>query len=101
MAIRHVDEPLRRAADPGPASGILRGYGRISGEPGLPRPRPVQRRGGGAVFAYITGSALVFVDALGLDPLAYGLVFGASSLSVMAGAFLNGRLAARGVPRRG
>lgn len=98
VAIRHVDEPLRRAADPGPSSGILRGYGRILASRIFLGHALCNAAAAGAVFAYITGSALVFVDALGLDPLAYGLVFGASSLSVMAGAFLNGRLAARGVP---
>ncbi len=39
----------------------------------------------GAVFAYITGSSLFFINALGLSPYQYGVIFGASSLSVMAG----------------
>jgi MFS transporter, DHA1 family, multidrug resistance protein len=98
VAIRHIDEPLQRAAGPGPASGILRGYGRILASRVFLGHALCNAAAAGAVFAYITGSALVFVDALGLSPLAYGLVFGASSLSVMVGAFLNGRLAARGVP---
>ncbi|WP_407525978.1 multidrug effflux MFS transporter [Methylobacterium oryzisoli] len=51
----------------------------------------------GMVFAYITGSSLVLIDAIGVSPAQYGLIFGASSLAVMAGALLNGWLAARGV----
>jgi DHA1 family bicyclomycin/chloramphenicol resistance-like MFS transporter len=51
----------------------------------------------GAVFAYITGSSLFFINALGLSPSQYGVIFGASSLSVMAGTFVNKRLGAWGV----
>jgi DHA1 family bicyclomycin/chloramphenicol resistance-like MFS transporter len=43
----------------------------------------------GAVFAYITGSSLFFINALGLTPYQYGVIFGASSLSVMAGTRVN------------
>ncbi|MCA6108028.1 MFS transporter [Bradyrhizobium cenepequi] len=39
----------------------------------------------GAMFAYFTGSSLFFINALGLNPYEYGVIFGASSLSVMAG----------------
>jgi MFS transporter, DHA1 family, multidrug resistance protein len=46
----------------------------------------------GAVFAYITGSSLFFINVLGLTPNQYGLIFGASSLAVMAGTGLNQRL---------
>ncbi|KAA0122333.1 Bcr/CflA family efflux MFS transporter [Methylobacterium sp. P1-11] len=97
-ATRHIDEPLRRASATGPAAaGILRGYGQILASRVFLGHALCNAAAAGAVFAYITGSALVFIDAFGLSPLAYGLVFGASSLSVMAGAFLNGRGAARGV----
>lgn len=51
----------------------------------------------GAVFAYVTGSSLFFINALGLKPELYGLLFGISSISVMAGAFLNGRLGQLGI----
>jgi MFS transporter, DHA1 family, multidrug resistance protein len=54
----------------------------------------------GAVFAYITGSALFLIGVVGLTPGQYGLVFGASSLSVMAGSLLNQRLARWGVTSR-
>ncbi|MHC2105463.1 multidrug effflux MFS transporter [Methylobacterium sp. CM6246] len=98
VGIRHIDEPLRRRPGPEPAAtGILRGYGRILASGAFLGHALCNAAAAGAVFAYITGSALVFIDALGFSPLAYGLVFGASSLSVMGGAFLNGRLSARGI----
>jgi MFS transporter, DHA1 family, multidrug resistance protein len=46
----------------------------------------------GAVFAYITGSSLFFINALGLTPYEYGVIFAASSLSVMVGTRFNTRL---------
>jgi DHA1 family bicyclomycin/chloramphenicol resistance-like MFS transporter len=53
------------------------------------------------VFAYITGSSLFLIDVVGLSPGQYGVVFGASSLSVMAGSLLNQRLSAwRVTPRQ-
>lgn len=51
----------------------------------------------GAVFAYITGSSLFFIDALGLSTFQYGLIFGTGSLAVMIGAFFNKRLDRWGV----
>jgi DHA1 family bicyclomycin/chloramphenicol resistance-like MFS transporter len=51
----------------------------------------------GAVFAYISGSPLFFINVLELTPSQYGLIFGASSLSVIGGTFVNNRLGARGV----
>jgi DHA1 family bicyclomycin/chloramphenicol resistance-like MFS transporter len=54
----------------------------------------------GAVFAYITGSSLFFINALGLSPYQYGVIFGVSSLSVMAGTVVNKRLDGWGVSPR-
>jgi DHA1 family bicyclomycin/chloramphenicol resistance-like MFS transporter len=51
----------------------------------------------GAVFAYIAGSSLFFINVLDLTPSQYGVIFGASSLSVMGGASVNRRLGAWGV----
>jgi MFS transporter, DHA1 family, multidrug resistance protein len=50
----------------------------------------------GAVFAYIAASPLIFINVLGLGPNQYGAIFGASSISVMAGTFFNKRLSAWG-----
>jgi MFS transporter, DHA1 family, multidrug resistance protein len=49
---------------------------------------------GGTVMAYVTASSLFFINGMGLRPSMYGLIFSACSGSVMAGAFLDRRLAA-------
>jgi DHA1 family bicyclomycin/chloramphenicol resistance-like MFS transporter len=51
----------------------------------------------GSLFAYVSGSPLFLINVVGLRPEQYGLVFAATSLGIMAGAFLNSRLNARGV----
>jgi DHA1 family bicyclomycin/chloramphenicol resistance-like MFS transporter len=51
----------------------------------------------GALFAYVSGSSLFLINVVGLIPNQYGLVFAATSLGIMAGALLNGRLSAWGV----
>jgi DHA1 family bicyclomycin/chloramphenicol resistance-like MFS transporter len=52
----------------------------------------------GSLFAYVSGSSLFLINVVGLRPTQYGLIFAATSLGIMAGAFLNGRLNARGIP---
>jgi DHA1 family bicyclomycin/chloramphenicol resistance-like MFS transporter len=54
----------------------------------------VSAAAGGTFMAYVTGSSLFFISGLGLRPNQYGLIFSACSGSVMAGAFLDRRLAA-------
>src|SRR6202140_2091894 len=54
----------------------------------------------GALFAYVSGSSLFLINVVGLRPNQYGLVFAATSLGIMAGALLNGRLSAWGVVPR-
>lgn len=51
----------------------------------------------GALFAYVSGSSLFLINVVGLRPGQFGVVFAATSLGIMAGAFLNGRLSTRGV----
>jgi DHA1 family bicyclomycin/chloramphenicol resistance-like MFS transporter len=51
----------------------------------------------GALFAYVSGSSLSLINVAGLGPGQFGLVLAATSLGIMAGAFLNGRLSACGV----
>lgn len=50
-----------------------------------------------AVFAYAAGSSLFFIIAEGLHPGQYGMIFGASAVAVMTGAFLGDRLSRRGI----
>jgi DHA1 family bicyclomycin/chloramphenicol resistance-like MFS transporter len=51
----------------------------------------------GALFAYVSGSSLFLINVVGLRPEQYGLVFAATSLGIMAGAFFNSRLSVWGV----
>jgi DHA1 family bicyclomycin/chloramphenicol resistance-like MFS transporter len=48
-------------------------------------------------FAFISGSAFVLIEILGVSPDAYGLCFGLAAFGIMTGAFTAGRL----VPRTG
>jgi DHA1 family bicyclomycin/chloramphenicol resistance-like MFS transporter len=52
----------------------------------------------GSLFAYVSGSSLFFLNIVGLKPAQYGLIFAATSLGIMGGAFLNSWINARGVP---
>ncbi|MEA2917601.1 MAG: transporter, family, multidrug resistance protein [Bradyrhizobium sp.] len=54
----------------------------------------------GAILAYATGSALFLIDVVGLTPSQYGLIFGASAVAVMSGAFFDGRLSTWGMSPR-
>ncbi len=54
----------------------------------------------GALFAYISGSPQVLMGALGASPALFSLLFAINSAAILLGAWLNGRLAARGVPSR-
>jgi MFS transporter, DHA1 family, multidrug resistance protein len=47
----------------------------------------------GSLFAYVSG-----INVVGLRPAQYGLIFAATSLGIMGGTFLNGRLNTRGIP---
>jgi DHA1 family bicyclomycin/chloramphenicol resistance-like MFS transporter len=51
----------------------------------------------GVIAAYGTGSALFFVQIVGMSPNQYGTIFGLTALASIAGAFVDGRLSARGV----
>lgn len=48
-----------------------------------------------ALMTYISSSSFIVQDALGHTALTYGLTFSATSVAVMTGAWLNGRIAAR------
>jgi MFS transporter, DHA1 family, multidrug resistance protein len=51
----------------------------------------------GALFAYVSGSAFVFIDVFGLDPRIYGALFAVNAFAIAVGAFLSGRLSTHGV----
>ena len=76
---------------------LLRGYLRVLRERVCVGYILCNAAANGAVFAYITGSSLFFIKVLDFTPLQYGLVFGASSLSVIGGAQLNKHLNGAGL----
>jgi DHA1 family bicyclomycin/chloramphenicol resistance-like MFS transporter len=57
----------------------------------------INAAGFGALFAYVSGSSLFFINVVGLRPGQYGLIFAATSFGIMTGAFFNGRLSGWGV----
>jgi MFS transporter, DHA1 family, multidrug resistance protein len=79
---------------------VLRDYLGVISHPICLRYTVCNAAAAGAVFAYITGSSLFLIDVVGLGPTQYGVVFGASSLSVMAGSLLNQRLSGHVTPRQ-
>ena len=80
---------------------VLRDYLRVIANPICLGNALCNAASAGVVFAYITGSSLFLIDGLGLSPGRYGLIFGASSLSVMGGTRINDRLARSGVSPNG
>jgi MFS transporter, DHA1 family, multidrug resistance protein len=78
-------------------SVVVRDYMRVLGQPVCRGYILANAAATGAVFAYVAGSSLFFIDVIGLRPDQYGLMFGATALAVMAGAFLDGRSGAWGL----
>jgi DHA1 family bicyclomycin/chloramphenicol resistance-like MFS transporter len=78
-------------------SVIVRNYLRVLTHPRCLGYMLVNAAAFGALFAYVSGSSLFLINVVGLKPGQYGLVFAATSLGIMGGAFLNGRLSAWGV----
>jgi DHA1 family bicyclomycin/chloramphenicol resistance-like MFS transporter len=85
------------SADGLAASSVIRDYIRVLTHPVSMAFILVGTACGATVFGYVAGASLYFLDVVGLRPNQYGLIFSACSAAVMAGAFLDGRLGARGV----
>jgi MFS transporter, DHA1 family, multidrug resistance protein len=51
----------------------------------------------GALFAYVSGSAFVFIDVFKVDPRIFGALFALNALAIAVGAFVSGRLSSRKV----
>jgi MFS transporter, DHA1 family, multidrug resistance protein len=79
------------------ASSVIKDYLRVLTHPVSMAFILVGTACGATVFGYVAGASLYFLDVVGLRPNQYGLIFSACSAAVMAGAFLDGRLGARGV----
>ncbi len=78
-------------------AAIVRNYFRILRHPICVGNILCNAAAAGAMFAYFTGSSLFFINALGLKPHEYSLVFGASSLSVIAGTRVSRKLSRWGL----
>lgn len=79
------------------ARGLGRAYARVLGHRLSFGYSLINALSFGACFAYISGSPLVLMEVLGVSPKLYGTCFALTSLALMVGAFINGRLSARGV----
>jgi MFS transporter, DHA1 family, multidrug resistance protein len=68
----------------------IRGYVRVLTHPVSFSYILVGATSGATAFAYVTGSSLFFVGAVGLRPDQYGRIFSACSAAVMSGALRPG-----------
>ncbi|MDB5405350.1 MAG: transporter, family, bicyclomycin/chloramphenicol resistance protein [Rhodospirillales bacterium] len=82
---------LDNAERPSPKA-ILRSYALVLSYPVCLGYILVNAAAFGALFAYITGSPLFFIDALGLTRGEYSLVYAGTFVGVLASVFANGRL---------
>jgi DHA1 family bicyclomycin/chloramphenicol resistance-like MFS transporter len=76
---------------------LLRNYARVWQHPVTRGYALINASGFGMMFAYISSSSLVMMNVFGLSPAQYGWTFAATAFGIMSGAFVNGRLSARGV----
>jgi DHA1 family bicyclomycin/chloramphenicol resistance-like MFS transporter len=84
----HALEPRRLAAN----------YGRFLGHPLCLGYTLTSALNFGGLFSYVASSPLVMMGVLHVSPTVYGWTFAGTALGIMAGAFINGKLSARGVP---
>jgi DHA1 family bicyclomycin/chloramphenicol resistance-like MFS transporter len=76
---------------------MLHGYAQALGHPACLGYILVNAASFGALFAYISGSSLLLIDALGLSRAEYSLAYAATFVGIMASVLLNGRLSVWGV----
>jgi DHA1 family bicyclomycin/chloramphenicol resistance-like MFS transporter len=78
-------------------AAILRSYALVLSYPVVLGYILVNAAGFGALFAYISGSSLFFIDALGLGRGEYSLIYAAIFIGILVGVVANGRLSTWGV----
>lgn len=83
----------RIALHPG---NILRNYGRLCSQPNYIRPALAGSLAQACMFAFITGSPTVFMGYFGLEPTAYGWVFGGIAAGILVTGQLTSYLLRRG-----
>ena len=91
--------PETRRAEPSPTN-VMHSYRRVLGHGKALRAAWVNALNYGGMFAYVAGSPLVLMGHFGVSPHTYGGLFAMTAGGILAGAWLNGRLAARHVPAR-
>jgi DHA1 family bicyclomycin/chloramphenicol resistance-like MFS transporter len=77
--------------------GTLANYARVATHPVSAGYAAVMALGFGGLFAYVSGSSLVLMGVMGASRRAYGILFACASFGLVSGAFVNARLARRGV----
>ncbi len=78
---------------------LITGYARVLGNRACLGYSLVNACAFGCLFGYINGSSLVMIEALGVSPRIFGLLFALVDVGMMGGFFVNGRLNARGAGR--
>jgi len=91
-----LDESLPPHTAPAPDS-LTRRYARVLRHPVSVGYVLVGALNFGALFSYISGSSLVFIDLLRVSRSTYGALFACTALGLVVGAWVNARLARRGV----
>jgi DHA1 family bicyclomycin/chloramphenicol resistance-like MFS transporter len=76
---------------------MLRGYVQALRQPACLGYILVNAASFGALFAYISGSSLLLIDALGLSRAEYSMAYAATFIGIMVSVLLNGRLSLWGV----
>lgn len=101
MAIRMLPEtlPPHRRTAPGVAA-TLRNYRSLFTDRGFVGLCLVAGLAMATVFAYVAGSPFVYQEQFGLDPQAFGLLFGAGGVGMILVTQLNVRLLRRWQPRQ-
>lgn len=95
---------LSETRQPSPPSfsmrALMQDYAMVLRHRGATAAIAVNALGFGWMFAWVAGSPLVLPGLLHMQPGAYAAWFGATGLGIVAGAGVNGIIAARGVPAR-
>jgi MFS transporter, DHA1 family, multidrug resistance protein len=72
-----------------PMSGLLVSYSRVLRDPGAVGFALLNAITFGGMFAYISGSSLVFIGVFGVSPSMFGLLFAAAAVALLAGSTLS------------
>ncbi len=91
---------LGESRRPGPPASVAGAYRQVFGNRRAVGFALANAASFGCMFAWISGSPLVLIGALGVSAQAYGLLFACTAGAILLGSWLNGWLAGRGVPAR-